>query len=382
MLRRLIVPPERTYFLFGARGTGKSTWARATYAGKPYFDLLDQEAFIAYQRDPGRFGRQLAALPDGETVVVDEIQRLPELLNEVHRAIESKRLQFVLLGSSPRKLKHAGVNMLGGRASLRTMFPLLPQEMAGEFDLEEALRYGTLPIIWAATDKDEALSAYAGTYLTEEIRAEALTRDLGSFTRFLSVAALFHGQTINTSEVGRQAGVARTTAEGYFGILEDTLLAWKLPAFEARDRVGERAHPKFYWIDAGIVRSLKASRGPVIAEERGGLLEGWIANSLRAAISYFNEPVDLSYMPKHGSIGEVDFIARRGDELVAIEVKASKLVDSRALKGLRSVRDLPGLRRRMLLSPVDRNERTEDGIEVLPIVDFARQLTGEFLFGN
>jgi uncharacterized protein len=380
MLQRLIAPPDQSFFLFGARGTGKSTWAKAAYPGLPYFDLLDQEAFISYQREPGRFGRQLAAIRPGETVVVDEIQRIPGLLNEVHRAIESNRQRFVLLGSSSRKLKRAGVNLLGGRASLRTLFPLLPSELGDQFDLEEALRYGTLPLVWASRDREETLSAYAVAYISEEIRAEGLARDLGSFLRFLPIAALFHGQTMNVSAVARDAGVPRTTVEGYFSILEDTLLAWRLPAFEVTPRVRERAHPKVFWIDAGVVRSLKGSRGPVVPEERGALLEGWVANVLRATFSYESSRIELSYLPRHGSVTEVDFIVKRDSHIVAIEVKASPHVDSRSLKGLRSIQDMDGLHRRILVCGVSRPERTEDGILILPFEHFGRHASAAELF--
>jgi predicted AAA+ superfamily ATPase len=382
MLRRLLKPPSGSFFLFGARGTGKSTWAKATYAGQPYFDFLDQEAYTSYRRDPGRFARQLAALPEGDTVVVDEVQRLPELLNEIHRAIEGRRQRFVMLGSSSRKLKRAGVNLLGGRASLRTLFPLLPSELGDQFDLEESLRYGTLPVVWAASDRDEALSAYAAAYVTEEIRAEALARDLSGFTRFLSIAALFHGQTINVTAVARDAGVPRMTVDGYLDVLEDTLLSWRLPAYETRPRVRERAHPKLYWIDAGLVRSLKGARGPVLPEERGTLLEGWVANALRATTSYEGSGAELSYLPAHSGFGEVDFIVRRGDELVAIEVKASNRVDSPALKGLRSLRDLPRLHRRLLVCGTTLPERTDDGIDVWPFAHFARSAGAAELFGS
>ncbi len=372
MLQRAISGLDRSFFVFGARGTGKSTWARSAYGGRPYFDLLDQEAFVSYQLEPGRFGRQLAAIPDGETIVVDEIQRIPALLNEVHRAIEMRRQKFVLLGSSSRKLKRAGVNLLGGRASIRTLFPLLQQELGAAFDLEEALRYGTLPIVWASEDKDEALSAYVSAYVSEEIRAESLARDLGSYLRFLTIAALFHGQTMNVSAVARDSSVARTTVEAYFSILEDTLLAWRLPAFHNKPAVRQRAHPKVYWIDAGIVRAIKRNSGPVVLEERGSLAEGWVANTLRATVSYAGAPVELTYMPRHGSIGEVDFMLRKDEALAAIEVKSSARPDSAALKGLRSISALPGLKRRMLVCGVQRPERTEDGIEIVPFTDAGR----------
>ena len=208
-----------------------------------------------------------------------------------------------------------------------------------------------------------------------------MARDLGSFVRFLSVAALFHAQTINVSEVARGVGAARMTVEGYFSVLEDTLLSWRLRAFEIRPRVRERAHPKVYWIDAGIVRSLKGSRGPTIAEERGPLVEGWVANVLRASISYGSLPIEMSYLPRQGGFSEVDFILKHGDDLVAIEVKASGAVDSRALKGLRSILDLKGLRRRILLCGVSRPELTPDGIEIWPFNSLSDNLVASNLFG-
>jgi predicted AAA+ superfamily ATPase len=191
-----------------------------------------------------------------------------------------------------------------------------------------------------------------------------------------------HGQTINVSELAREAGVARTTVEGYFSVLEDTMLSWRLPAFEMSPLVRERAHPKVYWIDAGIVRSLKGSRGPVVAEERGPLIEGWVANILRANLSYAGSTAELSYLPRHGGYTEVDFIVRREEEVVAIEVKSSPRVDSRSLKSLRSIKDLSGLRRRILVCGVDRPERTEDGIDVLSFGRFANESTADQLFGG
>jgi predicted AAA+ superfamily ATPase len=176
--------------------------------------------------------------------------------------------------------------------------------------------------------------------------------------------------------------IARTTVEGYFSILEDTLLLWRLPAFENRQRVRERAHPKLYWIDSGVVRSLKGAYGPLIHEERGSILEGWVANLLRAQISYDDAPVELSYLPAYGSFSEVDFILRRQDELVAIKVKNSGQVHSRSLKGLRSLRELSGVQRRILVCGITRPERTDDGIELMPITAFARESSPSHLFGE
>ena len=187
----------------------------------------------------------------------------------MHRAIENKRLRFALLGSSARKLKAAGVNLLAGRALPKTMFPLSAAELGRDFDLERALRFGTVPLIWTNEAPAQALEAYAQLYLREEIRAEALVRNLRGFARFLPIAALFNAQTINVAGIARAAGVARATVEGYLDILEDTLLTFRLPAFEARLRVRERKLPKLHWVDAGVVRAVKRQLGAVAAEERG-----------------------------------------------------------------------------------------------------------------
>jgi predicted AAA+ superfamily ATPase len=218
---RLLQPPEQSFFLFGMRDAGKSTWARHMFAQAFSYDLLDEGLYQSYLRDPRLFGRELLRVPEGRWVVVDEIQRLPSLLNEVHRFIE-KGLYFVLLGSSARKLKQAGTNLLAGRALKRVMLPLLPQELGSDFDLTEVLRFGSLPIIWQSTAKQESLEAYVQLYLKEEIQAEALVRNLPGFARFLPIAALFHGQVLNVTGLARDAGVARTTVIGYLDILADT----------------------------------------------------------------------------------------------------------------------------------------------------------------
>lgn len=214
-------------------------------------------------------------------MVVDEVQRLPSLLSEVHRAIEELGLRFVLLGSSARKLKAAGTNLLAGRALLRTMHPLLPVELGEDFNLDDVLRYGSVPIIWNALSRRDRLEAYTQLYLREEIQAEALVRNLAGFARFLPVAALFHGQVINVSGLSRDAGVARTTVTGYLDILVDTHLVFLLPAFEARLRVKERKHPKLYWTDPGVVRAMKREFHVPTPAEREPLLEGWVGELLR-----------------------------------------------------------------------------------------------------
>jgi uncharacterized protein len=375
---RLLAPPERSFFLLGLRGSGKSTWARQAFPEARRFDLLDEALYQDYLRDPGLFGRELALVPAGSTIIVDEIQRLPALLNEVHRFIEDRRLRFVLLGSSARKLKQAGTNLLAGRALQRVLWPLLPSELGGDFDLARVLRTGSLAIIWQSPEPAESLRAYVQLFIKEEIQAEALVRNLPGFARFLPVAALFHGQVLNTAGLARDAGVARTTVTGYLDILADTHLAWLLPAYEARLRVKERHHPKLYWTDAGILRAVKREFHPPTAAERGPLLEGWVGMLLRA----YGDPstglgrrYDLlsSWAPSAGGT-EVDFLIQRDKEFVAVEVKGKPRLDARDFTGLKAIGDLPGVRRRVAVFLGERPFRTTDGIDALPVASFLDEL--------
>ena len=270
-LRRLLAAPAQSFFLFGPRGSGKSTWVRHELPRAHRIDLLDEARYQSYLGRPGLIADELRVLPRGTTVCIDEVQRLPSLLHEVHRFIEERRLRFVLCGSSERKLKQHGTNLLAGRALRRQLHPFVPAELGRRFDLDAALAWGTLTAIWGAPSPRDALLAYAQMYLREEIQSEALVRNLPGFARFLPIAALFHGQNLSVASLARDAGVARTTVNGYLEVLEDTLLAFRLPAHEARLRVRERRHPKLYWIDAGLVRALKRQLGPPAREESGAL---------------------------------------------------------------------------------------------------------------
>ena len=371
---RFLRAPDQSFFLFGMRGVGKSTWARAAFADAPVVDLLDERLFQDLLADPALFAQAIGHLPDGAWVVVDEVQRLPALLNEVHRLIEGRRLRFALLGSSARKLKAAGTNLLAGRALKKMMFPFTAAELGAEFDLERMLRFGSLPLAWSSSDPRAVLDAYAQLYLREEIRAEALVRNLSGFVRFLPVAALFNGEVINVSNIARDAGVARTTVQGYLDILEDTLLAWRLPAHEGRLRVRERKQPKLYWVDCGVVRAVKRQLGPLTAEERGPLLESWVATTLRAHGEASDLYDEMAYWAPHQSKLEVDFLLRRDHDFLAIEVKASNRYNTSMLKGLRAVRDLPGLSRSILVYGGSRSFRTSDGIDIWPATRLATEI--------
>jgi len=381
-LQRIYRLPGSSFFLFGLRGVGKSTWIRSQLPGAQRFDLLDEGLYQELLADPEPFAGALRRLDPESWVVVDEIQRLPGLLNEVHRFIEERGLRFALLGSSARKLRAAGVNLLGGRALWREMFPLAPEELGGDFDLDRTLEVGALPLVLASDSPHDTLRAYVQLYLREEIKGEALVRNLPGFARFLPVAGLFHGQLVNVSGIARDAGVARTTVEGYLGVLEDTLLVRRLPAYEARLRVRERKHPKLYWVDPGVARAAKGVHGPVAREEVGHLLEGWIHTLLLTYMAECELAEEIAYWaPAESAKLEVDFLLRRGSDLCAIEVKSARRADSGDLVGLRAIADLAGLRRRILVHRGTRPTKTEDGIDVWPVETLLEVLAEGRLFG-
>ena len=377
---RLARVPEQSFFLLGMRGVGKSTWARQVLPDAQRLDLLDEALFTDLLADPSLFRHLLSGASPGEWVVVDEVQRIPSLLNGVHRMIEERGVRFALLGSSARKLKTAGTNLLAGRALRKAMHPLTPAELGDDFNLNDALRYGTIPLVWTAPDRRETLQSYTQLYLREEIRAEAAVRNLSGFVRFLPVAAVMHAQTVNAASIARDAGIARTTVNGYLEILDDTLLAVQLPAFEARLRVRERRRPKLYWADPGLVRAVKRQLGPVAAEERGALLEGWVLGLLRAHNEHQRIYDDIGYWAAAESAAEVDFVLTRDREHLAIEVKASERYNTAMLKGLRAIAELTGLARRILAYRGRRAFRTEDGIDVWPLEDLKEALQSDRLW--
>ena len=288
--------------------------------------MLDAQAlYQSYLADVGRFAGELQAVASGGWVFVDEIQRLPGLLNEVHRHIEDSGLRFILTGSSARKLKRADVNLLGGRAVHTRMYPFLPHELGTDFDLETVLRHGSLPVIWNADDRAAALRSYVQLYLKEETKGEALVRNLAGFARFMPVAALFHGQTLNVASAARDAEVSRTTLAGYVDILEDTLVAFRLPAYAPKLRVRERKHPKLYWIDPGLARAAAGRFRDLDPRERGPLFEGWIATVLAGYRDYHGTFDEMYYWaPAQARETEVDFLLLRDGKSIAIEAKASR----------------------------------------------------------
>ncbi len=322
---RQLTLPERSFFLFGPRATGKSTWLQASLPDKLHFDLLRSDVYFTLTHSPAAFReRVLAQDPDKTWIVVDEVQRSPALLNEVHSLIESHGYRFAMSGSSARKLKRGQANLLAGRALVKHLFPLISAEYENLITLDEALEFGTLPSI--VTDKStriEQLEAYVGTYLREEIKEEALTRNVAAFGRFLEVAALMNAQVTNLSNIARDAGVPRATVSTYFEILVDTLIGTWLPAWAPRAKVKEVTHPKFYFFDCGVVRGIqKLLRDKSSSVERGLLFETWLFNELNAHIAYAGIGGELFYW-RTADGAEVDFIWKRAANVVAIEAKST-----------------------------------------------------------
>ena len=372
---RLFQPPKSSFFLLGMRGAGKSTLIKHSLKSAKIVNLLDETLYQLYLSKPGAFAEDLSLVKPGAWVVVDEIQRLPQLLNEVHRFIEEKKIKFALLGSSARKLRRAGVNLLGGRAVQKWMHPLLSEELGDDFSLEAVLRIGSIPLIWTSAHPKEQLAAYLQLYLKEEIQAEAIVRNLPGFARFLPVAALFHAQVINVEALGRDCGVARSTAEGYLQILEDTLIAFQIPAYENKLRVRQRKHPKFYWCDSGIVRAAKKQLEGLAIEEKGALFEGFIAQTLKAYRELGRLDCDqISYWSAGKNSVEVDFVVQRGKERIAIEAKSGTDPEKRWFAGLSALSDSMKLKRSILVYAGKRKYKSASGVEVLPVEDFMREI--------
>jgi predicted AAA+ superfamily ATPase len=303
---------------------------------------------------------------------VDEVQRLPGLLNEVHDLISrhGDAYKFALSGSSARKLRRLDVNLLAGRVIVRAMFPLVAEELASDFSVDAVLRFGSLPGIYSDEQyRVEKLRAYVHTYLRQEIQQEALVKDLGSFHRFLKIAALMHGQVVNQAAISRDAAVARTTVQRYFETLVDTLVGYLLPAWQPKAKVREHGKPKFYFFDPGVVRAISdVVDEPLAAVEAGALLEGFILHELRAAIAYQGLGGEISYWSTPGS-KEIDFVWVKGPRRVAIEVKNSRQWRAEYAKTINEFLDAGTITRGFVV--YRGKERYRSGkVDVLPVEDF------------
>lgn len=374
MVQRLLHPPDASFFLLGPRATGKTTWIGQHFPRAPLYDLLRSDEHLRLSRDPSVFGRECAELPEESWIVVDEVQRIPALLDEVQRLMTTRRQRFVLSGSSARKLKRGGANLLGGRAELLTLFPFTFAELDFDRELDAALEHGMLPLAVTSSRPRAFLKSYVETYVREEVQAEALVRQIGSFVRFLEVAARVNGQVVNVSGIARDAAVARPTVQDYFQILVDTLLAVWLPAWKLKKGVKQVHHPKLYLFDCGVARHL-AGMGhlPVHPEERGFLFETLILHELRAHLHYSGADAPVFFWRTHDGT-EVDFVVETARGLVAIEVKSAERWDARFGAGIARLRAEHGPLRAAFGVYCGARAVKQDDLRVLPWKTFLKEL--------
>ena len=341
MYNRILKLPlegKSSLFLFGPRGTGKTSWIKANMPESLYLDLLDFSTYSPLASDPSRLDN-LIPKDYNSWVVIDEVQRIPELLNEVHRLIESKKIKFLLTGSSARSLRKGGVNLLAGRALTYNMHPLTIQELEKDFDMNHILEFGLLPASIKHDDPQKYLNSYVQTYIREEVFQEGLTRNIGAFNRFLETASFSQGSLLNFSEIARELSLNRLVVAGYFEILEDLLIATRISPFTHRAKRKMIAQQKFYFFDVGVYKTLRPM-GPLDTREEaeGAELETLFYQSLRAINDYFNLNYKI-YFWRTASGSEVDFIIYGPKGLHAFEIKRSSKVTPKSLRGLKTFKD-------------------------------------------
>ena len=373
LVRRFFRIPEQSFFLLGPRGTGKSTWLRARLPDALWLDLLEPELHRRLVARPERLRAALAGAPGARTVVIDEIQRAPELLSVVHAVLEEPASpRFVLTGSSARKLRRGQVNLLGGRALNLTLHPFMAAELP-RFDLARALEIGMVPLIVGSPKSEATLDAYASLYIDQEVRAEGLTRDIGAFARFLEAISFSHGGRLNISAIARECEVERKVVAAYIGILEDLLMAFRLPVFRKRAKRATVARDKLYLFDAGVFRSLRPA-GPLDrpGDIDGQALEGLVAQHLRAWAAYSGGDASVFYWRTRGGT-EIDFVVYGPNGFHAFEVKNARAVHSADLRALRTFRaDYPEADAALLHR--GRERLRMHGIWCLPVEDFLREM--------
>lgn len=364
---------QKSCFLLGPRQCGKSSLIRATMPNACVFDLLSGDTFSRLARNP-RYLEETCVEP--RPVVIDEIQKMPSLLDEVHRLIEEKGLHFLLTGSSARKLRRGGVNLLGGRARIRRLHPFSASELGAEFRLDRALTHGLLPPVWFSDAPEEDLASYVSLYLEQEIAQEGATRNLPAFSRFLEVAALSSGEQINYQSIASDARVPRTTVQEYFAILKDTLLAREVPVWRRGRSRKTVETAKFYFFDTGVARRLQGRRFLAPGTpEYGHAFETWVLHELASFADTARPDAEIAYWRTRTGL-EVDFVVA-GE--VAIEAKTTREATARDLKGLRAIADEATFRHRILVCDEPR-ERLADGIQILPWSLFVSRLWAGDLF--
>jgi predicted AAA+ superfamily ATPase len=360
----------KSHFLLGPRQTGKSFWLRRSLPDARIYDLLDASVYLALSRDPGLLAQEFVP---GRPIVVDEIQRLPTLLHEVHRLIEERGARFLLTGSSARRLRAGGVNLLGGRARTKRLHPFSARELRDRFRLERALRWGLLPPVWFSEEPTDDLDAYAGTYLQQEVVAEGAVRNAPAFSRFLRVAALCNATIVNFTEVASDAQVPRTTVYEYFEILRDTMVLHEVPAWRESRRRKPTASSKFYLFDTGVAATLQGRDPRPGTPEYGAAFETWLHHELLCRSDYATGESIAHWRSTSGL--EVDFVV--GDH-TAVEAKAKATVSAADLRGLRALGEERIVKRLLCVALVPRR-RTVDGVTVLPWQEFLDALwDGEY----
>ena len=382
MFERCLELPEKcdeTFFLWGPRQTGKSTLLRTYYPDAKWLDLLKAEEYRRYLSHPEYLREEILDDPSVRFVVIDEIQKVPELLDEVHWLHEHQGIHFALCGSSARKIRRGGVNLLGGRAVRYELHGLVSIELGADWDLVRMLNHGYLPRIYCSQRPKRLVNAYIADYVKQEVAAEGLVRNLPVFSRFLDIAALSDGELVNYSTIARDCGLSGQSIKAYFAILTDTLLGSWLPAYTRRMKRRVISSPKFYFADVAVVNFL-AKRGRLEpgSELFGKAFENWCFHELQAYNAYSESFADLAYWRLASGI-EVDFVVNAME--TAIEAKAVQSVRPDHLKGLRSLKkDHPDVRRRILVCLEDKPRQTEDGIEILPAGVFAQRLWKGWFF--
>ena len=369
----MIIPPKaKSFFLFGPRGTGKTTWVKSAFPKAAYIDLLEAELFNDLTANPQRLSN---FIPPGfkDWVIIDEVQWIPELLHEVHRLIETQKYRFILTGSSPRKLKRKGPNLLAGRALILSMHPFSVAELGNDFQLDHSLKYGQLPSVYTEADPKKYLEAYVRTYLEEEIRQEGLTRNLSAFARFLEAASFSQGSVLSISSVARECHVERKVVESFFSILEDLMIGYRIPIFSKKAKRRLIVHPKFYFFDVGVFRTLRPM-GPLDTPEEvdGIALETLFLQELIALNSALNLGYKIFYW-RTSNGREVDFVLYGPKGLLSFEIKRTSRITSTMLGGLKSfLTDYPMAKAYFVYGG---NRRMHEGkIEVVPVLEILKNL--------
>lgn len=373
-IERFFNSPKDSYFIFGPRGTGKSTWLKKKYPDAYLIDLLDDETYRNYVAHPERIRQVVKANPGIRKYIVDEVQKAPMLLDGIHSLIEEyKTHQFILTGSSARKLRRGGVNLLAGRALLTHFHPFTAAELGKNFSLDGALKTGLIPLVVSASDPEKTLMTYITLYIKEEVKEEALVRDIGAFTRFLEAVSFSHGSILNLNNIARECQVSRKVVENYLSIIEDLLLGCKIPVFTRRARRAMTAQPKFYLFDAGVYYHLRP-KGPLDSpDEIGGpALEGLVLQHLKAWCDASDHQTDCYFWRTRGG-SEVDFILYGANHFHAIEIKNSKHIHPKNLRPLKTfISDYPEADAVLLYRGTEKLEY--DGIPCRPVEDFLLQL--------